>query len=70
MSGNICLNYQLIDSGEYEKMFHSLQEVQSFVKGIGEEMFSWVMVHIPNDFSEDSLFIILESYEEIVQYGR
>lgn len=70
MSGNVWLNYELIDSGEREQLFNTPQEVQKFVKGIGEDMFRWVIMHIPNDFSDESAFIIVEDYVGIVNYGR
>lgn len=70
MSGDIFLNYKLIDSGECEKLFRTPQEAQAFVEGIGKGYFEWVYMYVPVYFSEDIPFDICEGYDEVMEYGR
>lgn len=39
------LIYMLIDSGEIEKEFDSLEDVVNFIEGIGQDYFEYVDLH-------------------------
>ncbi len=58
----IEIECRLIDSGDIDRSFPTLEIAQLWVRGIGEEYFQWVEMTVGDE--------TVEGFWEILAYGR